>query len=146
MARLRLTVAYDGTAFSGWQLQAALGLNRTRFREFRDGANDFKGKHNPLAPDITGHLGVRYDAPQGWYAQAHLSGASKVYLDAANTYGRAGYGVVNLLAGYTFGRTELSAYVHNATNKQYDTVGFLNGVATIYSPPRELGVRLTWRM
>ncbi|WBL65811.1 TonB-dependent receptor [Thauera sp. WB-2] len=131
---------------SGWQLQAALGLNRTRFREFRDGANDYKGKHNPLAPDITGHLGVRYDAPQGWYAQAHLSGASKVYLDAANTYGRAGYGVVNLLAGYTFGRTELSAYVHNATNKQYDTVGFLNGVATIYSPPRELGVRLTWRM
>lgn len=131
---------------SGWQIQAALGLNHTRFREFQDGANDYKGKHNPLAPDATGHLGVRYDAPQGWYAQAHLNGASKVYLDAANNYGRAGYGVVNLMAGYTFGHTELSAYVHNAGNKTYDTIGFLNGIATIYSPPRELGVRLIWRM
>ncbi|MGB3394793.1 MAG: TonB-dependent receptor [Stenotrophomonas sp.] len=131
---------------SGWQIQAALGLNHTRFREFQDGTNDYKGKHNPLAPDATGHLGVRYDAPQGWYAQAHLNGASKVYLDAANKYGRAGYGVINLMAGYTFGHTELSAYVHNAGNKTYDTIGFLNGIATIYSPPRELGVRLTWRM
>lgn len=131
---------------SGWQIQAALGLNHTRFREFKDGANDYKGKHNPLASDATGHLGVRYDAPQGWYAQAHLNGASKVYLDAANKYGRAGYGVINLMAGYTFGHTELSAYVHNAGNKKYDTIGFLNGTTTIYSPPRELGLRLTWRM
>ncbi|OGB33596.1 MAG: TonB-dependent receptor [Burkholderiales bacterium RIFCSPLOWO2_12_FULL_61_40] len=131
---------------SGWQIQAALGLNHTRFREFQDGANNYKDKHNPLAPDATGHLGLRYDAAQGWYAQAHLNGASKVYLDAANNYGRAGYGVVNLMAGYTFGHTELSAYVHNAGNKTYDTIGCLNGIATIYSPPRELGVRLTWRM
>ncbi len=131
---------------SGWQIQAALGLNRTRFRDFKDGANDYKGKHNPLAPDATAHLGVRYDAPQGWYAQAHLSGVGKVYLDAANKYGRAGYGVINLMAGYAFGHAELSAYVQNAGNKKYDTVGFLNGTTTIYSPPREMGLRLTWRM
>ncbi|MNG42156.1 hypothetical protein D3C84_1318350 [compost metagenome] len=54
--------------------------------------------------------------------------------------------MVDLAAGYTFGHTELSAYVHNAGDKQYDTIGFLNGLATIYSPPRELGLRLTWRM
>lgn len=131
---------------SGWQIQAALGLNRTRFREFRDGANDWKGNHNPLASDATGHLGVRYDAPQGWYAQAHLNGASKIYLDAANKYGRAGYGVIDLMAGRTFGHTELSAYVHNAGNRKYDTIGFLNGTTTIYSPPREVGLRLTHRL
>lgn len=130
----------------GWQVQAAVGLNRTRFREFRDGAHDYKGRHNPLAPDVTGHLGVRYDAPQGWYAQVHLNGASKIHLDAANTYGRAGYGVIDLMAGYTFGRTELSVHVHNAGNRKYDTVGFLNGLATIYSPPREVGLRLTHRL
>lgn len=131
---------------SGWQIQAALGLNRTRFREFRDGANDYQGKHNPLAPDITGHLGVRYDAPQDWYVQAHVNGASKVYLDAANQYGRPGYGVIDLTAGYIHGRTEWSAYVRNAGNRQYDTFGFLNGTTTIYSPPREFGLRMTWRM
>lgn len=131
---------------SGWQIQAALGLNRTRFREYRDGANDYKGKHNPLAPDVTGHLGVRYDATRGWYVQAHINGASRIYLDAANMYGRAGYGVIDLMAGYTYGRTELSAYVRNAGDKKYDTIGFLNGTTTIYSPPRELGLRVTWRM
>ena len=131
---------------SGWQIQAALGLNRTRFRAFRDGANDYHGKRNPLAPDITGHLGVRYDATQGWYAQAHIQGASRIYLDAANKYGRPGYGVIDLMAGYTYGRTALSAYVRNAADKQYDTIGFLNGTTTIYSPPREFGLRMTWRM
>ncbi len=50
------------------------------------------------------------------------------------------------MAGYTFGRTELSAYVHNVGNKKCDTIGFLNGTIAIYSPPREVGLRLTWRL
>lgn len=130
---------------SGWQVQAALGLNRTRFREFQDGVNSFDGNHNPFAPDINGHIGVRYDAPQGWYTQAHIVGTGKIYLDAANRFSRAGYGLINLAAGYTIGHGELSAYVHNAGNKQYDAIGFLNGLATVYSPPRELGLRLAYR-
>lgn len=131
---------------AGWQIQAALGLNRTRFREFQDGANNYDGNRNPFAPDINGHLGVRYDASQGWYAQANVSGVGKVYLDAANRYRQSGYGLVNLAAGYTLGHAELSAYVHNAADKKYDAVGFLNGLVTIYSPPREVGLRLTYRL
>ncbi|WP_024304094.1 TonB-dependent receptor [Pseudogulbenkiania sp. MAI-1] len=131
---------------AGWRVQAALGFNRTRFREFTDGAGNHEGKHNPFAPDITGHLGLRYDAPQGWYAQAAVSGVGKVYLDAANRYRQPGYGLVDLAAGYPLGRAELSAYVHNAANKKYDAVGFLNGQATVYSPPREIGLRLTYRL
>ena len=60
-----------------------LALNRTRFREFNDLSGDHAGHHNPFAPDISGRLGLRYDSPQGWYAQANLSGMSKTYLDAA---------------------------------------------------------------
>lgn len=132
----------------GWQLQAALGLNRTRFREFRDGGNDYAGQRNPFAPDINGHLGVRYDASSGWFAQAQAAGAGKVYVDAANTpaYKRPGYGVINLAAGYAWHHMELTAYVNNAADKHYDTVGFPARTITIYSPPRELGLRLTWRM
>lgn len=131
---------------AGWQLQAAISFNRTRFREFQDGANNFKGNHNPLAPDATGYLGVRYDALQGWYAQAHLNGTSKIYLDSANKYSRTGYGVLGLRGGYIFEYSEVSAYVHNAMDKQFDTIGFLNGGATIYSPPREVGLRLTYNL
>lgn len=130
----------------GWQAQAAVALNRTRFRRFQDGGNDYAHKQAPLAPDLTGYLGLRYDAPKGWYAQARLYGSSKIYLDATNQFGRPGYGVVNLSAGYTMGSTELSFYVENAADKHYDTYGFNNGIVTIYSPPREWGVRLTRRL
>ena len=130
----------------GWSLQAGLGLNRTRFSRFRDGANDYGGNQNPFAPRVNGHLTARYDAPAGWYAQASLSGTGPVYLDAANRYRRNGYALVNLAAGVTVRQVEISAYVNNLANRRYDAVGYQNGIVTVYSPPRELGLRLTWRL
>ncbi len=130
----------------GWRLQAGLGLNRTRFRTFRDGANVYDGNRNPFAPDLNGHVGLRYDAPAGWYLQTVFTGTGRVYLDAANRHGRNGYGLVNLLAGINRGAFELSGYVNNLANRRYDAVGYQNGIVTVYSPPRELGVRLTWRL
>jgi iron complex outermembrane receptor protein len=133
---------------AGWQLQAALGLNRTRFREFRDGASDYSDNRNPFAPDVNGHFGLRHDAAGGWFAQAHVAGYGKIYVDAANTpaYRRPGYGVVNLSAGRRWEQTQLTAYVNNATGKRYDTFGFPNSATTIYSPPREFGLRLSWHL
>jgi len=133
---------------SGWQVQTGLGLNHTRFREFRDGANDHAGKRNPFAPDINGHLTVRYDAPSGWFAQAQTVGAGKVYVDAANTVvnKRPGYAVINLSAGHAWTRTELTAYVNNAADRHYDVIGFPASTITIYSPPREAGLRLSFRL
>lgn len=133
---------------TGWQLQAALGLNHTRLRDFQDGAQNHAGKRNPFAPDIHAHIRLRYDAPSGWFAQAQATGLSKVYVDAANTpaYRRPGYGVVNLSAGYSWGHTQLTAYVNNVGKKQYDTVGFPSSTVTIYSPPREFGLRLNWHL
>ena len=131
---------------AGWQLQAGLALNRTRFDTFRDGSNNYDGNHNPFAPDLNGHLSVRYDARANWYAQATLSATGKVYLDAANRYSRNGFGLLNLNGGYRFGATEVSAYLNNLANRRYDAVGYQNGIVTVYSPPREAGLRLTWRM
>ncbi|WP_418648618.1 TonB-dependent receptor [Thauera butanivorans] len=130
---------------SGWQLRGGLAWNHMRFDRFRDGAADYRGKRNPFAPDLTGHVGVRYDAPQGWYMQADVVGSSKVYLDAANRYKRNGYGQLHLSAGYQLGNLEIAAYVHNAGDQRYDAVGYQNGFVTVYSPPREAGVRLIWR-
>lgn len=130
----------------GWQLKSGLAFNRTRCDRFRDGPNVYDGNRNPFAPDLSGHIGVRYDAPAGWHVQAQVSGMDKVYLDAANRYRRNGYGVLNLQAGRSLGAYELSAYVRNVANKRYDAVGFQNGFVTVYSPPREVGLRLTWRM
>jgi iron complex outermembrane receptor protein len=75
-----------------------------------------------------------------------VQGTGKVYLDAANAYRRPGYGLVNLSAGYAQGPWEIAAYLRNAADRHYDAVGYLNGQVVVYSPPREFGVRLTWRM
>ena len=43
------------------------------------------------------------------------------------------------------GRAELVAYINNATSKRYDAIGYLNGMVTAYSAPREFGLRLSYR-
>ncbi|MFL9926844.1 TonB-dependent receptor [Herbaspirillum lusitanum] len=130
----------------GWQLRSGLAYNRTRFDRFRDGSNVYDGHRNPFAPDLSGHLTLRYDAPSSWYAQVSLNATGKVYLDAANRYSRNGYGLLNVSGGYRIGQTEISAYINNLANRRYDAVGYQNGIVTVYSPPREAGLRLTWRM
>lgn len=129
-----------------WTLTAALGLNRTRFQRFVENGNDYKNNRNPFAPDYTGHLGLRYDADAGWYLQGALSAVGKVYLDAGNNYRRPGYGLVDLSGGYRFGQYTISAYVDNLLDKRYDAEGLLNGAVTVYSPPREVGMRVSFEL
>lgn len=130
----------------GWQLQAGLARNRTRFEQFRDRGGIYDGNRNPFAPDLQGHLALRYDAPENWFVQGTVSGTGKVYLDAANRHARPGYGLVDLAAGYSSGPWELSAFVRNLADKRYDAVGYLNGTVTAFSPPRSAGLRLQWRL
>ena len=129
-----------------WRIVSSVGLNRTRFKQFTEGSNDYKGNHNPYAPDLTGHLSLRYDAPAGWYAQGGVSAVGKTYLDAANQYSRGGYGLIDLTAGYDFSHYGISAYVNNAADKRYDAVGYLNGTTRVYSPGREVGLRLSYEL
>lgn len=129
-----------------WSVQTGLAWNRTRFDSFQDGRARYDGHHNPFAPDLTGYLGLRYDDPEGWYVQGNLVGSDKVYLDAANQYTRNGYALVNLSAGVRYEQWELSGYVNNLADREYDAVGYQNGFITVYSPPRELGVRVTWKL
>lgn len=139
-----LEVEADYLLGAGWKVQAALAFNRTRFGSFTDGASDYSHNHNPFAPDMTGRLGLRYDADSRWYAQAGLSAASKVYLDAANSHERSGHGLIDLAVGKHFGQFEVSGYVANLADKEYDAIGFQNGYVDVYSPPREVGVRLSF--
>jgi len=129
-----------------WLLQAGVSWNRTRFGRFQDGPANYDGNRNPFAPDLNGYVGLRYDDPTGWYVQTQLVGSGKVYLDAANRYARNGYGLVNLLAGYRHGDWDVTLYANNIADRTYDAVGYQNGFVTVYSPPREVGLRVTWRM
>jgi len=129
-----------------WQWQGGMAWNRTRFDRFIDGTIDYSGKHNPFAPAFTGHIGMRYQADRGWYAQANMHAISKVYLDAANQYKRNGYGQIDAAGGFARNGLDISLYAKNLNNQTYDAVGYQNGFVTVYSPPRELGLRLIWKM
>lgn len=129
-----------------WTLTTALGLNRTRFDSFTEGLNDFRGNRNPFAPDLTGNLSLQYEASNGWYLQGALNVVGKIYLDAANRYERPGYALVDLSSGYRFGQYMVSGYVENLLNKRYDSEGLLNGAVTVYSPPRQIGVKLSFEL
>jgi len=69
-----------------------------------------------------------------------------VYLDAANQYQRNGYGLLDTSAGRAWGAMDFSVYAKNLGNNTFDAVGYQNGFVTVYSPPREVGVRVVWNM
>lgn len=131
---------------AGWQVTTGVAFNHTTYDSFQDGAANYAGNYNTFAPRLNGHVDLRYTAPQRWYAQGSVVGTSKIYLDAGNRYERNGYGLLNLVVGYPFGQWEVAAYANNTLNKKYDAEGYNAGYYTIYSPPRELGARLTWHM
>jgi len=136
-----------GHALGGsWQVQGGLAWNQTRFDRFIDGSNDYHDKHNPFSPDLNGHFGLRYQANLGWYAQVGVRASSKMYMDPTNHYRRNGYGLINAALGYQYSNWDISTYLHNAADKTYDATGYQGGTVTIYSPPREFGVRVTWKL
>lgn len=128
------------------RLQGALALNHTRFDRYRDGANDYAGNHNTFAPDATASLSLRYDRADGIYSQLMWHGASKSYLDAGNQYSQNGYGVLDMTLGYIWHEFDVSLFVDNLTDKTYDAVGYLNGTVRIYSPPREFGLKVSYKL
>jgi len=128
-----------------WLVQAGVALNRTRFGHFSDGANRYDRRRNPMTPAATAHLGLRYD-PGPWYAQMRLSASRRIWLDAANLHYQSGHALLDLSAGWRVGRAEISAWVRNAGNRRYDARGFPFANIVIYSPPRELGLRVIWRL
>ncbi|SBT16896.1 Pesticin receptor precursor [Marinomonas gallaica] len=130
-----------------WSTELGLAWNKTRFDEFVDGSNNYADKRNPFAPELNGHLTLRYEGFDGWSASASVVANSSVYLDAANTYKQEGYTTLNIAGQYPLNeRATLSAYANNVSNQEYDAVGYQNGNVTVYSPPRELGLKLTWEL
>lgn len=128
-----------------WSAELGLAWNDTRFDRFTDGANNYANKRNPFAPELNGHVTLRYEDLSGWSASASVVSNSSIYLDPANTYEQEGYALLNLAGQYPISqRATLSAYANNVTDETYDAVGFQNGYVTVYSPPREVGLKLTW--
>jgi len=129
-----------------WQVQGGAAWHRTRFDRFVDGANNYKDKHNPFAPIWNGYLALRHDANWGGYAQLSTRASGKMYMDAANQYQRKSYALLDMVMGYQRDYWDVAIYGQNLADKHYDATGYQGGYVTVYSPPCEYGLRITWRM
>lgn len=48
--------------------------------------------------------------------------------------------------GYAWRDLDVSLYVDNLTDKEYDAVGYINGTVRVYSPAREMGLKVSYQL
>lgn len=129
----------------GLTLSGSFGCNRTVFQDYSDSNGNYDGNKNPYAPNYTYSINAHYRSQSGIFANASLVGTGSMYLDKENTYERNAYSLVNFKTGYETQHLDLYLYAKNLFDKEYNSIGYFGGVYNIYSPPREIGVVLTYR-
>jgi iron complex outermembrane receptor protein len=136
---LKARVTEAVTLFGGY------GATDITFTSFQDASGNYKGNTSPFAPQYTFNAGVQYRHKSGIYAQIDAVGYGKMYFDKANTYSRDPYELINAKVGYETEHYDVYLYGKNILDRTYDAKGFYGGYNTVYSPPGEFGVRLTYR-
>ena len=136
------------------QLLFSAGLLETEFDEFESPSGDFAGFEFPEAPSKNGTLGLIWNSPSGWFANADIS-----YTDSYYTTGRVGnrdiplfdqflipgFTVMNLSGGYEQDYWRVRAFVRNLADRDYLTAIAFNGNEGFVGDERAFGVELDLR-
>ncbi len=124
-----------------------VGYANVEFDEYQDTSGDYGGNKAPNVPEYTFAIGGQYRARNGFYAGVNLIGVGKMYLEKTNTYKRDAYQLVNAKVGYEANNWDIYLYGKNIFDKEYNTefYGPGPGYFKLYSQPREIGVKLTYR-
>jgi len=139
------------------ELMASLGYLDTEYTEFRTvGALDLTGNVLPNTPELSAAARAKYQWPlakgAAFVAAIDASYQEEIYfsgrqnpLEAAESYT-----LLNGRVAWTspLSTWELSAYIKNATDKEYRTQAFLligSSYSVIYGNPRTYGVGVTYR-
>ncbi len=131
--------------FKGLSLVAGFGYTNIEFDKFSDAAGDYEGNKNPYAPEYTFNVGAQYRSTMGLYVRGDLIGCGKVYFDKENEFSRDPYEIVNVKIGYEEESWDVYLYGKNIFDEEYDDDGIFGGLYTVYSAPREIGAKLTYR-
>lgn len=134
-----------------------LGLLHTEFTDYTSGPNDYSGNNFVRAPNVSAVLGADYRIP------LNVGGAVVVGTDwdtCSRQYFFTNDQTQNMRSGgYTLGnarltyelpgdKTEITAYVHNLTDKQYRShtlPGGFQSAGVMFGDPRTFGLSLTSR-
>ena len=127
------------------ELFGAFGYTDVTFDDYKDSNGDYSGNKNLYAPQYNYNIGVQYRDEQGFFARVDLNGYGKTYWDVANTANRDPYNLVNAKIGYEAEGYDIYLYGKNIFDEEYNSINMVNANEVIYSPPREIGVQLTYR-
>lgn len=133
-----------GKITNEFSLFATAGLNRTKFKEFKDELGDYSGKYNRFSPKYNYSLGVNYTNSNGVYAQTSINGYGKMFLDKNNQLPRKAYDLFNIKIGYESNSFDIYLYANNVFDKKYDSLKYA-GMFDTYSSPREIGLKIEYR-
>lgn len=126
-------------------LSGTFGYNRCEFSDYKDANGDYKGNKNPYAPDYTYSIDMSYRNHMGIFGNLGLIGYGSMYLNKENKYKQDPYKIVKAKFGYETERFDIYLYSDNLFDEEYDSVGYFGGFYTVYSPPRESGIKITLR-
>ena len=113
---------------SQWDVNASLGLLRTRYQDYDQGGTMLPDRAQAHAPDYQAALGVGWHHPTGWVARADVSALDNFYFDVPpnDTLSRS-YVLTNLQFGYDAGRWSAMLWGRNLFNETYAVRGFFFG-------------------
>ena len=121
---------------------AGFGYNDTKFDKYQDANGNYSGKTNPYAPKYNYNAGIQYRHRDGYYARVDINGYGDMYRDKENIYKREAFHLVDTKIGYEGKNYDIYLYADNLFDEEYDSN---TAYYTIYSPPREMGIQLTYR-
>ena len=131
---------------SQFTLTGNFGYSQSEFDDFKDSKGDYANNKAAFAPQYTFSIGGQYRTDKGLYAGVDLVGYGKMYLDTANEYPRDAYQLVNAKVGYEAENWDIYLYGKNIFDKDYSYHGYAGGYYILYSAPREIGIKLTYRL
>ena len=111
-----------------WDLGGSVGLLRTRYLGYSNGAVAFADRAQAHAPQYQVGLNAAWLGPSGWMARVDIAAVDAFYFDVPPIDQRSNaYVLTNLKAGYQSSRWAAYAWVRNVFDRTYAVRGFFFG-------------------
>jgi outer membrane receptor protein involved in Fe transport len=111
-------------------LECAYGYTNARFREFKDGVNDYAGNKIPYAPqntlsaNITYAIAIKSKLLERITLTAGTTAAGRIYWNESNTISQPFYATLNGSVRLESGAWSLDLWSKNMTNTRYNLFYF----------------------
>jgi len=124
---------------------ASLGYINAEFDDYKDARGDYSGNKTVNSPEYNYNIGAQYRHSKGYFARVDVNGFGKTYFNQKNSQSRDAYNLVNAKLGYEAENYDIYLYGSNIFDKDYDSIGIFGPTTVVYSPPREVGVQVSYR-